>query len=264
MGITVPDATQQKGGNPSRYAAFDIGNGLIVTVRASAHNADAGNYAKDGNVHGDSNLSIVLQKRNRRNTFKPNDEVKLEEYVYVDSRIASVENPLSQIALSLVNYLTDGNYVDTTGVAIPHKSPITESKTNKNMKKNVIKLNENALRQIVAESVKKVLKEINGTEMGELQDAEEKYEEAKQHKDLDVALDLLIDAYNILESYYERIRNISMKTGSEAVSDKEYADFSRLYCAVYGSLQGIAESGFPEFTTEDLPFPLDGFEDLMY
>lgn len=132
------------------------------------------------------------------------------------------------------------------------------------MKKNVIKLSENTLRQIVAESVKKVLKEISGTEMGELQDAEEKYEEAKQHKDLDVALDLLIDAYNILESYYERIRNISMKTGSEAVSDKEYADFSRLYRAVYGSLQGIAESGFPEFTTEDLPFPLDGFEDLIY
>ena len=38
---------------------------------------------------------------------------------------------------------------------------ITESKTNKNMKKNVIKLNENTLRQIVAESVKKVLKEMD-------------------------------------------------------------------------------------------------------
>ena len=37
--------------------------------------------------------------------------------------------------------------------------PINESKTNKNMEKNVIKLNENTLRQIVAESVKKILKE---------------------------------------------------------------------------------------------------------
>lgn len=36
---------------------------------------------------------------------------------------------------------------------------ITESKTNKNMKKNTIRLNENTLKQIVAESVKKVLKE---------------------------------------------------------------------------------------------------------
>ena len=34
-----------------------------------------------------------------------------------------------------------------------------ESKTNKNMKKNVVKINENTLRQIVAESVRRVLKE---------------------------------------------------------------------------------------------------------
>ena len=32
-------------------------------------------------------------------------------------------------------------------------------KTNKNMKKNVVKINENTLRQIVAESMKKMLKE---------------------------------------------------------------------------------------------------------
>ena len=43
---------------------------------------------------------------------------------------------------------------------------ITESKTNNNMKKNVVKLNENTLRQIVAESVKKVLNEIGNTEQG--------------------------------------------------------------------------------------------------
>ena len=64
--------------------------------------------------------------------------MKLEEYVYVDSRIALVDNPLSQIAISLVNYLTYGNYVDTTGVAIPHKSPITGYKSNKNMKKKQV------------------------------------------------------------------------------------------------------------------------------
>ena len=133
LGIAETTPSQQRGGNSSRYAAFDIGNGLIVTIRASAHNADAGNYAKDGNVQGNSNLSIVLQKRNRKNKFKPNEEVKLEEYVYIDSRIATVENPLSKIAMSLVNYLTDGNYVDTTGVAIPHTSPINDSKANKNV-----------------------------------------------------------------------------------------------------------------------------------
>lgn len=81
--------------------------------------------------------------------------MKLEEYVYVDSRIALVDNPLSQIAISLVNYLTYGNYVDTTGVAIPHKSPITGYKSNKNMKKTST---ESQMRQIVKEGIRKVLR----------------------------------------------------------------------------------------------------------
>ena len=103
-------------------------------------------------------MSIVLQKRWHKNTFKPNENVNLDEYVYVDSKIAKVENPLSQIASSLVGYLTNGQYVDTTGVAIEHHSPqITkESKLRKYMKKTI---NENHLRAIVAESVKRVLKE---------------------------------------------------------------------------------------------------------
>lgn len=39
------------------------------------------------------------------------------------------------------------------------KRAIKESKTNKNMKKNIVKLNENTLRKIVAESIKNVLNE---------------------------------------------------------------------------------------------------------
>ena len=46
------------------------------------------------------------------------------------------------------------------------QTKLTESKTNKNMKKNVVKINENTLRQIVAESVKKVLKEDTVYQMG--------------------------------------------------------------------------------------------------
>ena len=41
-------------------------------------------------------------------------------------------------------------------------SSIEESKTNKNMNKNTLKLNESQLRNIVAESVKKVLSELYG------------------------------------------------------------------------------------------------------
>ena len=47
----------------------------------------------------------------------------LEEYVYVDDRIGNIENPLSQIALSLAKYLETGQYVDTTRVAFVHYSP---------------------------------------------------------------------------------------------------------------------------------------------
>lgn len=47
-----------------------------------------------------------------------------------------------------------------------HESEIYESKTNKNMKNNVIKLNESTLKHIVAESVKKVLNEIGDTKGG--------------------------------------------------------------------------------------------------
>ena len=123
LGVAGKSKGQQKGGNASRYAAFIIGNEMIVTIRASAHNADAINYTKEGNINGDCNLSIVLQKRRRKNTFESDDDIVLEEYVYVDSRIASVHDPLSQIALSLINFLTDGKYIDTTGVAIHHQSP---------------------------------------------------------------------------------------------------------------------------------------------
>ena len=115
--------SQQKGGNPSRYAAFRLNKRVVVTVRASAHNADATNYLKDNNVKGDNNISIVLQRRNRKNRFKPHDDVTLKEFIYTDSRIVSVPNPLSQVAISLIGYLIDGIYIDTTGAAIEKESP---------------------------------------------------------------------------------------------------------------------------------------------
>lgn len=41
------------------------------------------------------------------------------------------------------------------------ESAVNESKTDKDMKKSIVKINENTLKQIIAESVKKVLKEYN-------------------------------------------------------------------------------------------------------
>ncbi|MBO4434392.1 MAG: hypothetical protein J5769_02935 [Bacteroidales bacterium] len=123
LGMTNDTKSKKKGGNPSRYATFEIKKNVIVTIRASAHNADASNYSIEGNKCGDCNLSIVLRKRNFKSTFKSNVHVELDEYVYIDSKIASITNPLTQISLSLINYLTNGVYIDTTGVAIHHKSP---------------------------------------------------------------------------------------------------------------------------------------------
>ena len=162
LGIDAPTKGQQRGGNPSRYAAFRLQDGsvVIVTIIASAHNADASNYSKEGNVNGDTNLSLVLQKRWKKNKFKPSVNVKLDEYIYVDDRIKSVENPLAQIANSLIGYLTNGKYVDTTGVAITHNSPtINESNTKKDMKANRIKLSETQLKKMVSEAVRNVLRE---------------------------------------------------------------------------------------------------------
>ena len=56
----------------------------------------------------------------------------------------------------LAGYL---NMINGAAKALVSDKTITESKTNKNMKKNIVKINEDTLRQIVAESVKKVLNE---------------------------------------------------------------------------------------------------------
>lgn len=165
LGIDMTNNSQQNGGNPSRYAAFQLQDGttLTVTIRASAHNANASTYAKDGNINGDTNISIVLQNRRKKNTFVAHDDVQLSEYVYVEDRMTTVDSPLSQIALSLVGYLTNGKYVDTTGVAIPHTSPQTNDNNqlncNLNMNKRLIRLTESDLHRIVKESVNRILRE---------------------------------------------------------------------------------------------------------
>lgn len=55
-------------------------------------------------------------------------------------------------------------YENTIKEVLPYIMPSSNKETNesKNMKKNVVKINENTLRQIVAESVKKVLSELYG------------------------------------------------------------------------------------------------------
>ena len=66
--------------NASGYAVFEIGgNQMRVSIRVSNHHANAGKYLQhDPN---DFNLSIMVSKRYRKNTFQANPDVILEEYV---------------------------------------------------------------------------------------------------------------------------------------------------------------------------------------
>lgn len=163
----------KRGGKPSRYALYQLQDGtmLTISIRASAHNANANKYIEHPPVP-DINLSIVLQKKMRRNQFKDNPSVNIGEYVYVNQKIQGIESPLSQIANSLIGFLNNGEYVDTTGVAIVHgdlKTPqdiINNQQNincNLNMNKKQIRLTESDLKQIVKESVNKILSEAYGT-----------------------------------------------------------------------------------------------------
>ena len=161
----------KRGGKPSRYALYQLQDGtmLTISIRASAHNANANKYVEHPPVP-DINLSLVLQKKMRKNQFKDNPSVNIGEYVYVNQKIQNIENPLSQIANSLIGFLNNGEYVDTTGVAIVHGELKTPQEINNkqdincnlNMDKKLIRLTESDLHRIVKESVNKVLNEANG------------------------------------------------------------------------------------------------------
>mgnify|MGYP003292531577 CR=1 FL=1 len=151
---------QKKGGKPSRYALYQMQDGtmLLISIRASGHNANADKYVEHPPVP-DKNLSIVLQKKKRKNQFKSNPSINLCEYVYVNQKIRNVENPLSKIAYSLINYLDTGQYKDLTGVAIPHGNITENINYNRNMEKNRIRLSESQLHKVIKESVKRALNE---------------------------------------------------------------------------------------------------------
>ena len=71
--------------------------------------------------------------------------------------VGSTEKPFGNEAWQYIDNLPDK--AQEALLTFARQTKLTESKTNKNMKKNVIKLNEQQLKKIVAESVKKVLKE---------------------------------------------------------------------------------------------------------
>lgn len=82
--------------------------------------------------------------------------------------IGSTEKPYGNEAWQYIDNLPDN--AQEALLTFAEQTKPRESKTNKNMKKNIVKLNENALRKMVAESVKKVLKENKSIEYEQLYD----------------------------------------------------------------------------------------------
>ena len=108
--------------NASNYSLFVIGeNKMRVSIRVSNHHANANKYLE--HFQNDFNLSIMVSKRYRKNTFQSHPEVTLTEYVYMGRQLEKVESPFSKIAIALAEFLKTGEYVDTTGVAKVNVSP---------------------------------------------------------------------------------------------------------------------------------------------
>ena len=93
--------------------------------------------------------AIIKSLQNLGGTNRFNEPTgKAERYVRKSM------NPTTQ------NIITDTNGIPTFSSEFGYGADdVSESSTRKNMKKNIVKINENTLKQIVAESVKKVLKE---------------------------------------------------------------------------------------------------------
>lgn len=113
----------------SKYGVVDIhkddGSSLEASLRITNHNSNAETYITH-NANYEYNLSILVRKNFKMNTFKPHDDVRLDEYVYYGKKMAKVENPLTQIINSIIVFLKTGVYEDTTGVAFRNTSPNSE------------------------------------------------------------------------------------------------------------------------------------------
>jgi len=98
------------------------GSFIQSSIRLTNHNSNAETYVIH-NANFQYNLSILVRKGFKRNTFKSHSEVRLDEFVYYGKKMAEVENPLSQIINGIIEFIRTGYYVDSTGIAFLNQSP---------------------------------------------------------------------------------------------------------------------------------------------
>ena len=103
---------QQSGS--SYYETYKLGNGDIITLRVSNHNATISNFDNEGETDG---VSIVIS--NRPNTKVTNDgKAHIVEYFYRRTDLLKAYGtPIADILGSIKTLLETGKYTDTTGLA---------------------------------------------------------------------------------------------------------------------------------------------------
>jgi len=197
----------------SWYITFVNSSYQVTEIRISNHKTNINTWAlrQYKTTQPTKRISIVFQDNDYSGTSRLNQPIKgkivVFEYVYDlrDGRTLS-DKEVSQLTKA-IRLSENGSFTDPIGNAIFSKivgtyisqnaitsnsdtvpatkwnygadavseSKNNESKTNKNMKQNTIKLNENQLRQVIAESVRKVLKEGNFKPQGEPTSFDSKY-----------------------------------------------------------------------------------------
>lgn len=95
---------------------------LQASIRITNHNSNAETYLTH-NANYQYNLSILIRKDFKKNTFNPHDDVRLDEYVYYGKKMVKIKDPLTQIINGIIGFLKKGNYIDTTGIAFLNQSP---------------------------------------------------------------------------------------------------------------------------------------------
>ncbi|MBR4217601.1 MAG: hypothetical protein IKR71_00960 [Bacteroidales bacterium] len=110
----------------SKYGVVTIykedGSVLQVSIRITNHNSNAETYITH-NANYPYNLSILVRKKFKKNTFIHHNDVRLDEFVYYGKRLQKVKNPLTQIIYGIIEFLETGLYRDKTGIAFINTSP---------------------------------------------------------------------------------------------------------------------------------------------
>ena len=121
VALGIPDSQ-----GASKYGVVSIpkedGSILQASLRVTNHQANANTYI-EANSNYNYNLSIVVRRKPRQNTFIANDNVTLDEFVYYGTMMRKVKNPLTQIVDGIIKFLQIGEYKDSTGIAYKNHSP---------------------------------------------------------------------------------------------------------------------------------------------